>query len=168
MNLKTLLLYVRRCFTAKRNPDIRLIEPVEVSIFVEYKRVWNKKSHKVHEILSKVKIKFDLSNFTRFRKKIETITSFTRGCSSITLGYLICVENEELTGTIEDTVLDLFSIDFMAKNASLNGTDFTIDNQTLHTILRFHHTDTTEWNVISKFFKEKNSKKTLQGTESTL
>ena len=149
MKLTALSTYFRRYFTVNRIPDIRLIRSEEVSTFVEYMEVWNKKSDKVQEILSKVEIKFDPSNFTRFRQKIETLTSSIRGCRGITLEYLIRVENEEYTHPTEDAVPDVFSIDFMAKNASLKGSDFTIDNQTLYTILRIYLTDTTGWNVIS-------------------
>ena len=56
MKLKALSTYFRRYFTANRIPDIRLIRSEEVSTFVEYMEVWNKKSDKVQEILSKVEI----------------------------------------------------------------------------------------------------------------
>ena len=85
MKLKALSTYFRRCFTVNRIPDVRLIRSEEVSTFVEYMEVWNKKSDKVQEILSKVEIKLDPSNFTRFRQKIETLTSSIRGYRGITL-----------------------------------------------------------------------------------
>ena len=97
-----------------------------------------------------------------FKQKIETPTSSIKGCRDITLEYLIHVENEEHTHPTEDSVPDVFLIDFMAKNTSLKGTDFTIDNQTLYTTQRFYLTDTTRWNIISKFSKEKNGRKAFK------
>ena len=66
MKLKALSTYFRLYFTSNKIPDIRLIRSEEVSTLVEYMDVWNKKSDKVQEILSKVEIKFDPSNFMRF------------------------------------------------------------------------------------------------------
>ena len=157
--LKALCAYFRRCITSNSIPDIRLITPREVDNFIQYIDSWTRKAGNVQDhISSNSDIKFDQNNFTKFRQKIETLTAGLIGERSISIKYLLRSNDVALAEPVEDPIPDVYSIEFMMNNTSLNGNDYDSDNHTLFTILRHYLTNTPGWNVIAKFAREEDGR----------
>ena len=157
--LKALCAYFRRCLTANSIPDIRLIEAHDVDSFIRYIDSWTKKPGNVQDhISSNSDIKFEVSNFTKFRQKIETLTAGLIGDRSISIKYLLRSSEENILVPVEDPLPDVYSIEFMMNNTSLFGNDYDSDNHALFTILRHYLTNTPGWNVISRFAREENGR----------
>ena len=71
----------------------------------------------------------------------------------ITLNYILRPEE-----VIEDARPNVQSDEFIKANATLSGAEYNQDNKILYTILQLHLTDTSGWNVISRFAKEKDGR----------
>ena len=166
LKLKSLSSYFRRCLTANRIPDIRLIGTDEVSNFEDFLEDWTSKASSIQDVISNNSFKFDATNFTKFRQMIETICSSTRGSRGISLEYLLRVDDNNHAELIEEAVPDVNSQDFMRLNASLRGNDFRTDNKSLYTILRHYLSNTPGWNVISKFSTDSDGRKAYKTLRS--
>ena len=166
LKLKSLSSYFRRCLTANRIPDIRLIGTDEVSSFEDFLEDWTSKASSIQDVISNNSFKFDATNFTKFRQMIETICSSTRGSRGISLEYLLRVDDNNHAELIEEAVPDVNSQDFMRLNASLRGNDFRTDNKSLYTILRHYLSNTPGWNVISKFSTDSDGRKAYKTLRS--
>ena len=90
-----LCVYLKRCQTINRIPDIRQINPDDVTIYVEHLDQWRGKTPKADIALNQDKIKFDFNRFTEFREKIQTLSSSIKGTRGISLEYLLRPENSE-------------------------------------------------------------------------
>ena len=157
--LKALCAYFRRCLTANSIPDIRLITVRDVDEFIRYIDSWTRKAGNVQDhISSNSDIKFEASNFVKFRQKIETLTAGLVGERSISIRYLLRSSEENIVVPVEDPTPDVNSIEFMMNNTSLSGNDFDSDNHALFTILRHYLTNTPGWNVIAKFAREEDGR----------
>ena len=154
--LMALCAYLRRCLSANRIPDIRLITPQDISVYITYLDSWRKKPDKVQDILSNYTLKFDPNDFVKFRQMIETLTSSLYGVRSITINYLLRANDNDTL--IEEADPDINSVEFMTDNASLSGNEYSDDNRTLYTILRHFLTNTPGWNVISRYSREGNGR----------
>ena len=72
LKLKSLSSYFRRCLTANRIPDIRLIGTDEVSSFEDFLEDWTSKASSIQDVISNNSFKFDATNFTKFRQMIDS------------------------------------------------------------------------------------------------
>ena len=102
--------------------------------------------------------KFEHNKFMRFQMKIQTIMSSIKGIRSITLDYLLRPDESQPEEVIEKARPNVQSDDFVKANATLSGAEYNQDNKILYTILQLHLTDTSGWNVISRFAKEKDGR----------
>ena len=153
--------YFKRCQIANRIPDIRQIFPEDVNSYVEHLNQWKGTTPKADIALNKEELKFDFNRFISFREKIQTLVSSINGCRGISLEYLLRPKGPDDTprrSLIEDEDPQIFSNEFMLKNATLSGPDFNQDNEVLYIILRHYLTGTAGWNIISKFSKNKNGR----------
>ena len=160
--IKALAAYFRRCLTANRIPDVRLIGPIQVSSFEDYLEDWSKKSDNIQDSISNNLFKFDPTNFVKFWQMIETMCSAIRGSRGISLEYLLRTDDANSPAPVEEAVPDVNSLDFMRLNASLKGNDYETDNRNLYTILRHYLSNTPGWNVISRFSTESNGRKAFK------
>ena len=159
MKLKSLTVYLRRCATANRIPDIRVITADDAVTFTDHLDTWTMKGDSVQDAISGNDIKFDPSNFTKFRQKIETLASSTRSSRGVTLDYLLRADDNIPQSPIEEAKPDVFSLEFMIENTSIQGVDFKTDDQMLYIILRHYLTNTTGWNIIAKFSAQMTGRK---------
>ena len=153
--------YFKRCQTANRIPDIRQIFPEDVNSYVEHLDQWKGVTPKADIALNKEELKFDFNRFIGFREKIQTLVSSINGSRGISLEYLLRPKNPDDTPVgilMEDEDPQIFSNEFMLKNATLSGPDFNQDNEVLYTILRHYLTGTAGWNIISKFSRNKDGR----------
>lgn len=157
--VKALSAYLRRCKTANRIPDVRLITDDDIAIYIEHFDLWTAKADNIQDVLKNNTVKFDTASFTRFRQRIETLLAGTKSSRGIMLEYLIRADENNPRNPTEEAVPDIFSKAFMKNNTSLRGIDFNADNQSLYTILRHYLTDTPGWNIISKFANENHGRK---------
>ena len=159
MRLKALSAFFRRCITANRTPDIRLIGPNQVDAYEDHLDVWSKKADNIQDAISNNSIKFDPSNFIKFRHTIETMCASILGARGVTLDYLIRTNDNNPALPIEEAVPDVNSIEFMRDNTTLRGTDYHVDNNSLYSMLRHYLTGTPGWNIIAKYTSENNGRK---------
>ena len=153
--------YFKRCQIANRIPDIRQIFPKDVNSYVEHLDQWKGTTPKADIALNKEELKFDFNRFIGFREKIQTLVSSINGSRGISLEYLLRPKGADDTPArclIEDEDPQIFSNEFMLKNATLSGPDFNQDNEVLYTILRHYLTGTAGWNIVSKFLKNKDGR----------
>jgi len=162
MRLKALSSFFRRCMVANRIPDVRIIGPSQVDSYEDHLDVWSKKADNVQDAISNNSIKFDPSNFIKFRQTIETMCSSILGNRGVTLEYLIRTEDNNPLQPIEEAVPDVNSIEFMRDNTTLRGTDYKVDNGNLFVILRHYLTSTPGWNVIAKYTNENDGRKAFK------
>jgi len=159
--LIALCVYLKRCLTVSRIPDIRQIDPNDVTIYVEHLDQWKGSTPKADTALNQDEIKFDFNRFTAFREKIQTISSSIKGKRGISLEYLLrpeLLEGAPATVLVEEADPEVFSNEYMTKNATLTGPEFNQDNEVLYTILRHYLTGTAGWNIISKFSRNKDGR----------
>ena len=160
--LIALCVYLKRCQTISRIPDIRQINPDDVTIYVEHLDQWRGKTPKADTALNQDEIKFDFNRFTGFREKIQTLSSSIKGTRGISLEYLLRPENSEGIPRggllLEEDNPEVFSNEYMTMNATLTGPEFNQDNEVLYTILRHYLTGTAGWNIISKFSRSKDGR----------
>ena len=157
--LQSLCAYLRRCKTANRIPDVCLITQDNISTYVDHYDLWTSKGDSIQDVMKNNIIKFDSSNFTRFRQRIETLLAGTKSPRGVTLDYLIRNEENNPRNPIEESEPDIFSKSFMKENTSFRGIEFKTDNQSLYIILRYYLTDTPAWNIISKYSNENDGRK---------
>ena len=166
IRLKAMSAYFRRCLSCNRIPDIRLLDMEQLSTYEDHLDIWTRKADSVLDIVSNNTIKFDPTNFIKFRQAIETLCSSIRGSRGMSIEYLLRTDNNNPGLPIEEPLPDVNSIEFMRENTTLKGTDFQYDNQSLYTILRHYLSSTPGWNVISKYANQNDGRKAYKSLRS--
>ena len=158
--LKALSAYFKRCISTYRIPDIRIINSDMVDSFAQNLEVWTESSGDIEDVIKQTNIKFEMSKFTKFREKIETLITSIKGLRGVSLDYLTrdVDPNPLPADMIENPSPNVNSLEFMRLNTTHIGPEYEKDNQDLYNLLRSYLTGTAGWNIISKYQRAKNGR----------